>query len=111
VLQRKGGFRTDRDAPADPVPEPERVAGVDARLAEACVQAPRTHTHTRALAMQCTSLQLLTEKRPPTQSQNPNALSGSMPNALTSFRLVDTATMCFDTQFLPMGGRQMRMRT
>jgi hypothetical protein len=29
-----------------------------------------------------------TEKRPPTQSQKPKALAGSMPNASTAFRLV-----------------------
>jgi hypothetical protein len=42
-----------------------------------------------------------TLKRPPTQSQNPNALAGSMPNSLTSFRLVDTATMCLATAPAP----------
>lgn len=38
-----------------------------------------------------------TEYLPPTQSQNAKAFFGSMPNSLTSFRLVDTATMCFAT--------------
>mmetsp|Transcript_2908 Transcript_2908/g.11465 ORF Transcript_2908/g.11465 Transcript_2908/m.11465 type:complete len:303 (-) Transcript_2908:510-1418(-) len=42
-----------------------------------------------------------TEYRPPTQSQNANALSGSMPNSPTSLRLVDTATMCFLTASWP----------
>jgi hypothetical protein len=38
---------------------------------------------------------------PLTQSQNPNAFSGSIPNSLTSFRLVETATMCFATESGP----------
>ena len=42
-----------------------------------------------------------TEYRPPTQSQNAKALSGSMPNSCTSLRLVDTATMCFLTASAP----------
>mmetsp|Transcript_91529 Transcript_91529/g.222278 ORF Transcript_91529/g.222278 Transcript_91529/m.222278 type:complete len:218 (-) Transcript_91529:366-1019(-) len=42
-----------------------------------------------------------TEYRPPTQSQNPNALSGSMPNSDTSLRFVETATMCFFTASFP----------
>ena len=42
-----------------------------------------------------------TEYRPPTQSQNANALSGSMPNSETSLRLVETATMCLATASLP----------
>ena len=42
-----------------------------------------------------------TEYRPPTQSQKAKALLGSMPNSFTSFRLVDTATMCFATAFGP----------
>ena len=35
-----------------------------------------------------------TEYRPPTQSQKPNMLAGSMPNSATSSALVDTATKC-----------------
>mmetsp|Transcript_2150 Transcript_2150/g.8272 ORF Transcript_2150/g.8272 Transcript_2150/m.8272 type:complete len:263 (+) Transcript_2150:880-1668(+) len=42
-----------------------------------------------------------TEYRPPTQSQNANALSGSMPNSDTSFKFVLTATMCFATASFP----------
>lgn len=38
-----------------------------------------------------------TEYRPPTQSQNPKALAGSMPKAATLSRAVDTATKCFAT--------------
>ena len=37
------------------------------------------------------------EYLPPTQSQNPNELAGSMPNAATSSRFVDTATKCLAT--------------
>mmetsp|Transcript_5945 Transcript_5945/g.19942 ORF Transcript_5945/g.19942 Transcript_5945/m.19942 type:complete len:254 (-) Transcript_5945:495-1256(-) len=42
-----------------------------------------------------------TEYLPPTQSQNANAFFGSMPNSLTNFKLVDTATMCLLTASLP----------
>ena len=42
-----------------------------------------------------------TEYRPPTQSQKAKAFSGSMPNSLTSFRLVETATMCLETASFP----------
>ncbi len=38
-----------------------------------------------------------TEYRPPTQSQKPNALAGSMPNAATLSRAVETATKWRDT--------------
>lgn len=38
-----------------------------------------------------------TEYRPPTQSQNPNALAGSMPNTATLSSAVDTATKCCAT--------------
>mmetsp|Transcript_7556 Transcript_7556/g.25967 ORF Transcript_7556/g.25967 Transcript_7556/m.25967 type:complete len:301 (+) Transcript_7556:859-1761(+) len=38
---------------------------------------------------------------PPTQSQNSKVLSGSIPNWLTSFTLVLTATICFDTADSP----------
>src|SRR5690348_9095012 len=34
------------------------------------------------------------EYRPPTQSQNPNILSGCIPNLVTASALVDTATKC-----------------
>ncbi len=37
------------------------------------------------------------EYRPPTQSQKPKALSGSIPKAETASRFVDTATTCFAT--------------
>src|SRR6266853_6134785 len=37
------------------------------------------------------------EYRPPTQSQNPNMLAVSMPNAETFSALVETATKCFAT--------------
>jgi len=37
------------------------------------------------------------ENRPPTQSQNPKAFSGSMPNAATLSRAVETATKCLAT--------------
>ena len=36
-----------------------------------------------------------TEYRPPTQSQNPKAFAGSMPNSATLSSAVDTATKCF----------------
>jgi hypothetical protein len=39
------------------------------------------------------------EYRPPTQSQKPNMLAISMPNFVTSFAFVDTATKCFATDF------------
>src|ERR1700759_5419636 len=42
-----------------------------------------------------------TEYRPPTQSQNPNMLSVSMPNSSTSFLLVETATKCLATGSSP----------
>mmetsp|Transcript_8509 Transcript_8509/g.22403 ORF Transcript_8509/g.22403 Transcript_8509/m.22403 type:complete len:273 (-) Transcript_8509:222-1040(-) len=42
-----------------------------------------------------------TEKRPPTQSQNPNALLGSIPNCSTAERFVLTATMCLRTASSP----------
>src|SRR5665647_3497773 len=38
-----------------------------------------------------------TEYRPPTQSQNPKALSGSMPKAATLARAVETATKWRET--------------
>ena len=38
-----------------------------------------------------------TEYRPPTQSQKPNALAGSMPNASTLSSAVETATKCLAT--------------
>ena len=41
-----------------------------------------------------------TEYRPPTQSQKPNAFSGSMPNAATLSSAVDTATKCLATAAL-----------
>ncbi len=37
------------------------------------------------------------EKRPPTQSQNSNMFAASMPNAVTSSVLVDSATKCLAT--------------
>src|SRR6516225_1575198 len=37
------------------------------------------------------------EYRPPTQSQNPNMFSASIPNASTRSSLVETATKCFAT--------------
>ncbi len=37
------------------------------------------------------------EYRPPTQSQKPNMLAGSIPNLRTSASLVDTATKCLAT--------------
>ena len=37
------------------------------------------------------------EYRPPTQSQNPNMLSVSIPNLATRSALVDTATKCLAT--------------
>src|SRR5215510_4899833 len=37
------------------------------------------------------------EYRPPTQSQNPNMLAVSMPNADTFSAFVETATKCFAT--------------
>jgi hypothetical protein len=42
-----------------------------------------------------------TEYRPPTQSQKPNMLAGSMPNAATPSRLVLTATKCRATASSP----------
>mmetsp|Transcript_18462 Transcript_18462/g.38428 ORF Transcript_18462/g.38428 Transcript_18462/m.38428 type:complete len:355 (+) Transcript_18462:858-1922(+) len=39
--------------------------------------------------------------RPPTQSQNSKMLSGSIPNCVTSFVLVETATMCLETASSP----------
>ncbi len=39
------------------------------------------------------------EYRPPTQSQNSNMLSGSMPNSVTLPAFVDSATKCFATAF------------
>ena len=39
------------------------------------------------------------EYRPPTQSQNSNMLSASMPNSSTLVRLVETATKCLLTAF------------
>ena len=41
------------------------------------------------------------EYRPPTQSQKPNILARSMPNAWTSSEFVDTATKCLATAFSP----------
>jgi hypothetical protein len=37
------------------------------------------------------------EYRPPTQSQNSNMFSGSMPNSATASVLVETATKCLAT--------------
>ncbi len=41
------------------------------------------------------------EYRPPTQSQKPNMLTVSMPNAATAFALVETATKCRATAASP----------
>ena len=41
------------------------------------------------------------EYRPPTQSQKPSALAGSIPNAATASRFVDTATTCSGTASSP----------
>src|SRR5262245_44900001 len=47
------------------------------------------------------------EYRPPTQSQNPNMLSGCMPNLATASALVDIATKCraIELSFLPKASR------
>src|SRR6185369_7790049 len=41
------------------------------------------------------------EYRPPTQSQNTNMFSEAIPNSVTAFVLVETATKCFATSPLP----------